>query len=381
MTSRLSGLAGDPDRPLRLLLVGHGFPTRGGIPTFVTGLVTDPWLRQRVIINFLNTAPRAQKRPGALDRQNIRLTVTHVVQIFKNARQADLVHLNLAMTPFLPLLRAVVLTISARLTGAPVLVHAHTGTVERYVRASTYRLLLRVQLKMASAMIVVTRAAEETAGRLGPVVRLVNGVDIDRFPPRPPAEVEPGADPQVVFVGTIAERKGLIDFADALLALKKDCGRLPARPVIVGDGVQEGPGAFDRMKEAYARRGLDEVEFVGTLDPKEVVQLLSRAAVFCLPSHSEGLPLSLLEAMAAGTATVATPVGDIPEVLDQGRVGVLVPVRDPGALATALRHLLADPSRRRDLGKRARERVELRFSHRDMVRQLWKIYQDHALIR
>jgi glycosyltransferase involved in cell wall biosynthesis len=91
------------------------------------------------------------------------------------------------------------------------------------------------------------------------------------------------------------------------------------------------------------------------------------ADVFCLASWWEAMPLSVLEAMASGIPVVATRVGDIPRIVEDGLTGILVPAKDPVALANALEIYLADSQRRRTAGQAGRERVEQNYSVEAMV--------------
>jgi glycosyltransferase involved in cell wall biosynthesis len=172
----------------------------------------------------------------------------------------------------------------------------------------------------------------------------------------------------------VCERKGLIDLRDALRSLRSEDGRLPFRTLVAGDGTQEGPGAFERTKQAYDDVGLRDVEFLGAVTPERLRVLLAAASVFCLPSHWEGFPLAILEAMASRAAVVATSVGDIPHILDHGRAGALVSPHDPAGLAEVLGTLARDPEERRRLGKLGRERVERKFRLEIVVRELAELY-------
>src|SRR5438105_9689422 len=156
MDDRSVGRA-SPERPgqdgdrLRVLLVGHGAPTRGGIPTFLAGLVADEWLGERVHLEFLNAAPRGTKLPGAFNVGNLGRTFLHAWRIARRARAVDVVHLNLAVTPTLPLIRGLVLAGTARAAGARVLVHAHTGLLETCVQRRSFRVFLRWTLRLVDA--------------------------------------------------------------------------------------------------------------------------------------------------------------------------------------------------------------------------------------
>lgn len=355
------------ERRVRVLMVGQGPPTRGGIPSFVAGLLEDPVLASKAEVRYLNTTPSRTKRPGALDVGNATDAVRHAWRVFRRSRGVDVVHLHLSPVPALPLLRAALLAAAARAAGARVVLHAHTGRLHDAVGRRGYRAVLRVALRFVDVLIVVSGVAESALRDQGVAgaVKIPNGVHVDGF------ATGPKADPPVLaFVGTVCERKGLLDLRDALLAL----GDARPRVRIVGDAVQEGPGEFERIVRAYREAGLEAVAFEGALSADAVRALLAEAAIFCLPSHWEGGPLSLLEAMAAGAAVVATTVGDIPEMLAGGEAGLLVPPKDPPALAAALRSLLEDPALRTRLGEAARRRALAHHDRSALTASLLAVY-------
>lgn len=372
MRGSRSGEAASPGGPrLRVLVVGHGPPTTGGIPTYVARLASDGRLRSAADVEFLNTAPSGIKHPGSFSVSNLRSTAAHARRTFRGARRADVVHLNLAPVPLLPLLRAMVLATAARMAGSRVVLHAHTGRLEAEVIKPFYRTFLRSSRTLIDVFVVVSEQGARALRRVGiePVI-LENGVEPGEFATGPKRTTPP----MVVFVGTVCERKGLLDLRDALDRMREEGGPLPD-VVIVGDGQQEGPGAFERVRSAYAQRGLTDVQFTGSLPHERVRALLAEASVFCLPSHWEACPLSVLEAMAAGSAVVATSVGEIPVMLDGGRAGILVEPHDPVALAAALEEILANPGERERLGAAARARIEQVYDWDRMVDRLFDLYQ------
>jgi len=138
----------------------------------------------------------------------------------------------------------------------------------------------------------------------------------------------------VLTVCRLEERKGLAELVEAAAALRE---RLPALRVLIA-----GTGPFEsRTRELIAAHGLEEhVHLLGYRE--DVGVLLAAADAFCLPSHLEGLPVSILEAMQAGTPCVATPVGGTPHVVRHEETGLLTPARDPAGLARALERILTD---------------------------------------
>ncbi len=157
----------------------------------------------------------------------------------------------------------------------------------------------------------------------------------------------------LAFAGRLHEQKGIGTLLEAIASVRGEHPRL--RAMIAGDG----PDRASLVARARAL-GLDGVaSFPGHLaEPRD---LLASADVFCLPSLYEGLPLVLLEAMAMGTASVATNIPGTDEVIRDGVDGLLVPPGDAAALARALTRLVADATLRRDLGAAGRARVRDAF--------------------
>jgi glycosyltransferase involved in cell wall biosynthesis len=143
--------------------------------------------------------------------------------------------------------------------------------------------------------------------------------------------------------------------------------------VFGGEGDREG------VRRRAAELGIAErVELPGWIDAQARGAELARASVFCLPSHAEGLPMALLEAMAARKTVVASSVGGVPEALRDGDNGMLVPPRDSAALAAALARVLGDAALRARLGKRARATIEQDYSTEVMCGKLSAIYRELA---
>ena len=119
------------------------------------------------------------------------------------------------------------------------------------------------------------------------------------------------------------------------------------------------------------------VEFAGALSREKIAEHYRHAAVLCLPSIYEGFPVTILEAMAAGLPVVATRVGGTPELVHDG-CGILVPPRDPVALANALSHLARHRTLGHDLGRAGRERVETYFTLDRMIATYRDLYHELA---
>ena len=155
----------------------------------------------------------------------------------------------------------------------------------------------------------------------------------------------------VLSVGRLSREKGHIDLILAMKALKAKNSDSKIKLIIVGGGPER-----PRLEQAANDAGLHaDVAFAGQVG--DVKPYYRAADVFVLPSHSEGSPNALLEAMAAGVPVVAANVGGVPEIIKDGTNGLLVPSRDPAALAAGIRRLLSDPAESSRLANNARSTV------------------------
>jgi len=250
--------------------------------------------------------------------------------------------------------------VPVRLAWLPGLGHVFTGTSPkaRLLRPGV-SWLMRAVLGPAEVTPMVLNADDRAAvarlaGRPLADVEVLpgTGVDLDRFTPSP----EPEGPPVAAFVGRMLGEKGLEELAAAARLLRD--GGSPVRIRLVGAPDPESPTAIpeDRLRAWNASGVLD---WTGATDDVAGVWRQSHIAV--LPSHREGLGMSILEAAACGRPAVASDVPGCREAVQHGVTGLLVPWRDPPALAAALARLAGDGDRRRAMGSVARTRVEARF--------------------
>jgi glycosyltransferase involved in cell wall biosynthesis len=188
-----------------------------------------------------------------------------------------------------------------------------------------------------------------------------HGIEVDRYAANPR---EGGEVPTLLAVGRLVPKKGLCYLVQAVGLLRRR-GR-EVTLLVVGDGPER-----QRLERLAVEEGVaDRVRFLGELPHEAVIPLYARGDILALPcvidssGDRDGIPNVLLEALASGMAVVSTPVSGIPEVVEEGRTGLLVPPADPAALADAIEALAADPALRRQLGEAGRDRVVQRFDIR-----------------
>ena len=210
-------------------------------------------------------------------------------------------------------------------------------------------------------------------------VRVIrNGIDTDEYRPDPGTGVleRYGIDrtrPYVIFVGRITRQKGVP------VLLRAASGLIPEAQLVLLAGAADTPEQLAEVTELVdgLRATRTGVFWIPEMLPKpEVIQLLTHATVFAIPSVYEPLGIVNLEAMACGTAVAGSRTGGIPEVVADGETGLLVPPGEPGPLADALNVLLRDPGRARAMGEAGRKRAVAEFGWPAIAAQTADLYAE-----
>lgn len=239
-----------------------------------------------------------------------------------------------------------------------------TGDEKNFARfrAPAHALFGRVIARLSDALVAPSRVTrgelvEDYGGR--DVYVIENGIDpsiVDYDESRHGAGSSQSEPVTLLYVGRLRTRKAVAVLLEAFRRLLDGGGE--AELVVIGGGEQ-----LDELRQRAGALALDDAcRFLGPLPRAEVVGWYARADVYCLPSIYEGFPVAILEAMAAGLPVVSTTVSGIPEAVEHGTTGLLVPPEDAAALADALRQLVVDASLRQSMGLAGRRRVMEHFT-------------------
>ena len=201
---------------------------------------------------------------------------------------------------------------------------------------------------------------------------LHNAVDVDRFATarRDREHLFPGTSTASKLIAVVANMYSPVKGHTCLIsAASSVCRDFPeAIFVLIGDG-KERPSLEEQVRQA----GLEKnVLFLGSR--RDVPELLACCDLFVLPSEAEALPNALLEAMAAGLPVVGTSVGGIPEIITNGMNGVLVPAKNPHALAVAILGILQNPQFAKELSQAAQETARTQFGFDRLLAELEQLY-------
>lgn len=255
--------------------------------------------------------------------------------------------------------KALVLAL-ARARGCRTVFHLHGGAFAAFAasRPALVQALVRHTLRHSDAVLALSDYWAGQLRALAPGARVAVLPNAVALPAPTTDRVEPG---RILFVGRLDAAKGVDELLRAAARLAP---RYPMLRLVLA-----GSGAVPASAQAAAH-----LELPGWIDADQRAAQLQRAAIFCLPSHAEGLPLALLEAMAAAKPIVASAVGAMPEALAPD-AGLLVPPRDVDALVAALEQLLADPGGAAAMGARARCVVAARYGSEQAGATLGALYR------
>jgi glycosyltransferase involved in cell wall biosynthesis len=264
--------------------------------------------------------------------------------------------------------RKAVVTMLTTMVRRPFIFHVHGSDFVNYYERSglVERWLVRRVFTRAACVIALSPAWGQRLTTIAPRARVecvMNPVDL------PEVDRAVGRAAAIVSLGRVSDRKGSFVLIEAfsLFAAAYPTARL----VLAGDGEVE------RARDLANARGLgDRVDVPGWMSKDECQEQLRGATVFVLASRDEGLPVALLEAMASSVPCIATPVGGIPDVLEDNANGFLVPVDDPVALADRIRWVLDNPETASDVGRRARASALSTFATPRVASQLDAIIRD-----
>lgn len=332
-------------REATIVMVGPGLNVRGG----VSGV-------ERLLLNALPDDVHATHIATMVEGGKWAKTMTFAKSLgrltWELRKHPDVVHIHFASGA--SNVRKIIMARLAMAFGANVIMHAHGGNYPRHWqqmppagRAVTLSTLLR-----AKRLVVLGEGWREFFESIGipkhRIVVLPNPVVLPESVPERPQD----ALVRFVYFGLITARKGVFDLVEAIARLSPEC-RARVHFTLAGNG------EVTLLRERAASLGVQDIVAIREwVDPTERDRLLASAHAFVLPSHTEGLPMSLLEAMAWGLPPICTPVGSIPEYVIDGANGVLVPPTDVPQLAQAIEKMVAQDEQRKYMGRLARATVE-----------------------
>ena len=343
----------------KILMVGPDLSLHGGIVSVVQGYFDGGLPEVCDDFEYLGTGVGSSKVGKCF------AFVRALVRYARAVPSYDIVHLHISSRGSYK--RKSIMARMAHKAGKRVILHDHDGKFAKAFEegGDDYRRDVRETFGLADRVVVLSEEWRdyfaENVCDPNRITVVHNGVAV------PASPCSPCSHQDVLFLGCLDANKS----PDVLLRASREVlKRFPETKIVFG-----GDGEVKKNKALAEELGIaDRCEFHGWVTGSEREALFERAAVYCLPSKNEGLPMSVLEAMARGIPTVATPVGGIPRVIEDGVSGILVPVGDCYALTTALCEVLGSCDLRKNMGHKAREKVRSTFDIDMLLGELSEIY-------
>lgn len=363
--SFVAGQTATASRPLRVIVLTPGVGGLGGISRMMDNVEEELHERRdsTVSARFISTRGDVMVLKPLVFLQAILRVASACV-----AGRCDVLHINVASSG--STFRKLVLGTIADVCRVPYVLHLHGAEYREFwtSRGRFGRAVIDRFFRRAATVIVLGSTWEDLVrGRVPEAVGRITILPNATRAPDLPREAKKGEEVVIAFLGQLGPRKGVPQLVSALSALPPE---LPWRAVLGGDGDVEG------TRDLVRKHGLaGRVEVPGWVGPARVDEILREADIFTLPSFAENLPMSIIEAFAYGVPVISTPVGAVPEMVEDGRTGLLVPPGDSAALGDALRRLVSDTNLRQTLARNARVIHEVRYrisAHTDRLVALWR---------
>lgn len=357
----------------KVLMIGPGKGKPGGILALIESLV--PVLEKELphFLYFPTVVRHTYDDTGIVTALNIRRAFSQYGRFLKTVRQfrPDIIHLHTSEGT--GWLKDSVYVLVGKLLGARLIIHIHAADYDQLYTnlPAPLRVYTRRVLRRADAIIAVSSAWKERLATLAASDRIHTFrpcLTVNQFGS---TAAEGNGRVHALFMGTVGQRKGAFDLLEAMGQVPPDAGldvTIAGGEERVGDLAQ----ASKRLQELNLQ---NRCHLSGIVKDEAKSRLFSQSQVFVLPSYNEGLPFAIIEAMAAGMAIVATPVGGIPEVVKDGYNGFLVSPGDVPALAERLNELATDAELRTLMGRRSRQISEQELDIAPYARRLLELYR------
>ena len=362
--SRASKPAVISDAQRRVVMVGPHEDCTGGVPKVVRDYRCSGLMKE-LGVKYIPTYR------GGTKAAKIYFYVGSLARIFWALlmHRCDIVHLHSAFT--WSFRRMSVIFFIAKLFRKRTVFHVHAGLFEEKYRAASHAEKMGTRFVLTKSDMVLALSDEWKAKLQGIAPKskvrvLVNGIHLNKFPKE---MIDRNLEPpyEILFLGRLVEAKGVYDLISAAACLEKGKFKF----VLAGDG------EINQVEELIKQKNLkDLIETPGWIAGTKKSKYLKRAHLYVLPSYHEGLPMSVLEAMGFYLPVIATPVGGIPQAVNHGINGYLVPCGEPDKLAESIARIVANETEWRQFSLKSREILEKNFGINRVKIRLSALYSE-----
>ena len=348
----------------RVLMFGPGLQATSGITNVVNNWF-DAGINERINLTYISTLDNYV--PGHYLRKFFNAIRAYFFLIKVGLQDTDLVHIHLSHG--MSFYRKLIIFEYATRMGVKTVVHLHGSCFQEFYASGTplRKKLIQSMFNRASGVLVLSKAWKkfiQSISNNNSVYIIYNGGSVEKFG----EQLDQQDKVIIAFMGRLGQRKGIYDLLEAFHRL---CKVHTSSELLLG-----GDGEIEQVKAVIKKKNLESrVKVLGWVSGQEKINVFRKASIYVLPSYNEGLPGSVLEAMAASTAIVSTPVGGIPEAVIEGKNGFLVNPGDIDALYSRLLKLCNDKVLRKAMGNESKEILGQKFNIYKIIDELICTYQ------
>jgi glycosyltransferase involved in cell wall biosynthesis len=364
---------------MKVLLVAHtGYPW-GGVSQIYTDLL-ETELLQKVDLAFFESSPnkRSFSSTGSINRQNIFgfliVCINYIKVIFHE--KPSIVHIASAYG--FSFLKHSFLIIIAKLWGCKVILAPHCSISVFIPKSKVFFLWMKFVLNLCDGLIVLSGEwlrIKEIAPN-PKIFLLKNAINLQKYLELIRSIKKQNEKVGIIYLGHIGSEKGIMDLIQAVKTINMRA-IIGFELWIYGEDLH--PGEIDDAKELAESLIIDSyIIFSEPVFGDKKLKVFQEADIYVLPSYHEGMPISIIEAMGAGLAIIATNVGGIPDLIEDGRTGLLVPPGDVDKLANALIKLITEPDLRLEMGLAGRSKAIMNNDIEKYAIDLFAVYKNVA---
>jgi len=343
----------------KVMMIGTDISTKGGIASVINDYI-DYGIFKRLGINYYATHRDGSKTNKLL------FFVSQFLIIFCKMPFYKIIHLQ--SSHGWSYRRLFILFVMAKFLRKKTIWHIHGSQFDIYYENACFfeKNIIKFGLRKADKVIALSSAWKKTLHKIEPsalIDIILNGVNIKKYQV---LNRHPHNPMIVLFLGRLGKRKGIYDIINAIEILKKENIQF----ILAGDG------EINEVKEVLYKKGLQsKVNVPGWISGNDKQDLLSKSDVYILPSYNEGLPISILEAMAAGLPVISTPIGGIPDAVIDGKNGYLIEPGDFEDLASKILMITKDYNLWKKLSIGSIEIGEDKYDMPRIENELLKLYK------
>lgn len=369
----------------KILMVGPLPPTVGGITSCMLNIMTSDLNKKYEFVPFTTSRPTENLIKNVYDHSLIfhvgtkylirsALATMHHIIIFPiSLAKGNLKLVHIHTPDYWPFWESLIYVFFSKLSHKKIVFHIHATSFDKFYENGNalVKYLIKKTLGIPDKIIILSSRSKSFFAKLVPEYKLSvmpNSVKCVAFNNELQKHVKSNLVKVLFIGGTEAKRKGIYDVLRAIPLVTEKCGS-NVLFALVGKSDFEKLRTLCREKHVY-----NYVEILGYLETKEKLKVISSSDIFVLPSYSEELPIAILEAMAAGLPIISTPVGSIPEVIEEGVNGYLIRPGDYYGLAEKICVLAKDRQLRQMMGKNNAEKIRREYNNVVVMQRLEKIY-------